>query len=411
MNNGCIPSKFLLAVGDLNYYRNFGHQGLEVGTRLDPKELIKEKRDLILRLRERKARRIFGELGMELVEGVAKFVSPHEIEVSGRRMEARRFIIATGSSPSVPDVEGVSSVPFLTSIEALELEDVPESIVIIGGRALGLEFAQIFAHFGSKVTLLQRSPRIIPEEEPEISTAMEDALKAEGIDIRTGAELVRVRMEGNEIGVSTRVKGVGEKFTGARILFATGRTPNTRELDLPACGVAVDKKGAITVDETMQTSVPNIWAAGDVTGEPMLEPWAGVGGSIAAENAMTGKGRKIDRSSLPHAIFTTPQVASVGITEGQAKASGIAVRCRSVSLEGVSRALIGGDTRGLVKIVAEGSGKVLGVHICAPIAAEMIEEGVLAVKFGLTVQDLVDTFHVFPTMAGAIQDCARAFRS
>ena len=410
VNNGCIPSKFLLAVGDLSYYRNFGHQGLEVGTRLDLRKVIQEKRELILRLRERKARRIFGELEVELIEGAARFASPKRIEVAGRRMEGRRFIIAAGSSPSVPAVEGASSVPFLTNLEALELEEVPESIIVVGGRALGLEFAQIFAHFGSRVTLLQRSPRIIPEEEPEISTAMEDALKREGIDIQTGAEIVRVRKEDGEIGVSARVKGVGEKFTGAQILFATGRTPNTRDLNLPACGVKVDGKGAIIVDDTMQTSAPNIWAAGDVTGEPMLEPWAGIGGSVAAENAMTSKGRKLERSSLPHAIFTTPQVASVGPTEGQAKASGIAVKCRSVSLEGVSRALIAGDTRGLVKIVAdEASGKVLGVHICASIAADMIEEGVLAVKFGLTVQDIVDTFHVFPTMAGAIQDCARMF--
>jgi mercuric reductase len=411
VNTGCIPSKLFLAAGNLAYYRNFRHRGVEVGTRLDPEELNAAKRDLILALRDRKAHRLFGELGVGLVEGRARFVSPHEIEVNGRRMEARRFIIATGSSPSMPDIDGLADVPYLSSTGALDLEEVPESLVVIGGRALGLEFAQIFAHFGSKVTLLQRSPRILPEEEPEISSAVEDALKGEGITIRTGAELVRVRQEDGGIAVTARVKGVAEKFNAARILLATGRTPNTRELDLAACRVKVDGKGAILVDETMQTSVPHIWAAGDVTGEPMLEPWAGVGGAVAAENALSGTGRKIDRSALPHAVFTTPQVAGVGLTEAQARAKGIPVKCRSVSLEGLARAMMSGDTRGLVKIVAdEKSGKILGMHLCAPLAAEMIHEGVLAVRFGLTTRDLVDTFHVFPTMAGAIQDCARAFR-
>jgi mercuric reductase len=410
VNTGCIPSKLLLSVADLSYYRNFGHQGLEVSARLLPKELIREKRDLILALRDRKAHRLFGELGVELVEGTARFISPRGIRVGRRRLEARRFVIATGSSPAVPRVEGLAGVPYLTNIEALEMEEVPESLIVVGGRSLGLEFAQIFAHLGSKVTLLQRSPRIIPEEEPEISMAMEDALKGEGIAIHTGAELLRVRREGGGIGVAARVKGVAEKFTAARILLATGRTPNTRDLDLSACGVKVDATGAIAVDDTMQTSVPHIWAAGDVTGEPMLEPWAGVGGAVAAENAMTGKGRRIDRASLPHAVFTTPQVASVGLTEAQARKKGLDVKCRSVSLEGLARAMMTGDTRGLVKMVAaEKGGKILGVHICAPLAAEIIQEGVLAVKFGLTTHDLVDAFHVFPTMAGAIQDCARAF--
>jgi mercuric reductase len=411
VNTGCIPSKLLLAVGELAFYRNHGHPGLGVETALHPGELLGEKRDLVLRLRDRKAHRIFGELGVELVEGAARFVSPHEIEVGGRLMEAGRFIIATGASPAIPPVEGLAGVPYLTNREALELGEVPETLLVIGGRALGLEFAQAFAHLGSEVTLLQRSSRILPEEEPEIATVMEDCLRAEGIAIHTGAELVRVRKEGDGIGVTARVKGVAEKFTGSRILFATGRTPNTRDLDLAACGVKVNGKGAIAVDDTMQTSVPHIWAAGDVTGEPMLEPWAGVGGAIAAENALTAKGRRINRTALPHAVFTTPQVAGVGLTEAQARAEGIGVKARSVSLEGLARAMIGGDTRGIVKMVADDKGgKLLGVHLCAPLAAEMIMEGVLAVKLGLTPDDLVDTFHVFPTMAGAIQDCARAFR-
>jgi mercuric reductase len=411
VNTGCIPSKLLLAVGELAFYRNHGHPGLGMEATLDPGQLLGEKRELVLRLRDRKARRIFGELGVELVEGAARFISPREIEVGGRRMEASRFVIATGSSPSVPPVEGLAGVPYLTNIEALDLGEVPESLIVVGGRALGLEFAQAFAHLGSAVTLLQRSPRILPGEEPEISTLMEDCLRAEGIAVHTGADLVRVRKETGGIGVTARVKGAAEKFTAARLLLATGRVPNTRDLDLAACGVKVDGKGAVMVDDMMQTSAPGILAAGDVTGEPMLEPWAGVGGAVAAENALTGKGRRIDRSALPHAVFTTPQVAGVGLTEALARAQGIAVKARSVSLEGLARAMIHGDTRGLVKMVAgERTGKILGVHICAPHAAEVIMEGVLAVKAGLTTEDLVDTFHVFPTMAGAIQDCARAFR-
>ncbi|MDD1661621.1 MAG: mercury(II) reductase, partial [Methanomicrobiales archaeon] len=411
VNTGCIPSKLLLAIGDLSFYGNRGHPGLELGARLHPEKVLGEKRDLLLRLRDRKARRIFGELGVELVEGAARFRSPREIEVGGRRMEAARFVIATGSSPEVPPVEGLDGVPYLTSTGALDMGEVPESLLVIGGRALGLEFAQAFAHLGSKVTLLQRSPRILPDEEPEISAAMEDYLRAEGIAMHTGADLVRVRREGDGVAVAARVKGIAEKYTAARILFATGRTPNTRDLDLEACGVKVSGRGAILVDDTMQTSAPHIWAAGDVTGEPMLEPWAGVGGAIAAENALTGKGRRIDRSALPHAVFTTPEVAGVGLTEARARAQGIAVKTRSASLDGLARAMIAGDTRGLVKMVVdEKSGRILGVHLCAPLAAEMIMEGVLAVKLGLTPDDLVDTFHVFPTMAGAIQDCARAFR-
>jgi mercuric reductase len=412
VNTGCIPSKLLLAVGELAFYRNHGHPGLELGATLHPGKILGEKRDLVLRLRDRKARRIFGDFGVELMEGTARFVSAREIDVGGRLMEAARFIIATGASPFVPPVEGLAGVPYLTSTNALDLGEVPESLVVVGGRAVGLEFAQAFAHLGSKVTLLQRSLRILPDEEPEISSAMEESLRGEGIAVHTGAELVRVRRESDGIAVAARLKGVAEKYTAERILFATGRTPNTRELNLPACGVKVNGKGGVAVDDTMQTSAPHIWAAGDVTGEPMLEPWAGVGGAIAAENALTGKGRRIDRTALPHAVFTTPQVAGVGLTEARARAQGILVKTRSVSLEGLARAMIGGDTRGVVKMVAdEKTGRLLGVHLCAPLAAEMIMEGVLAVKLGLTPEDIVDTFHVFPTMAGAIQDCARAFRS
>jgi mercuric reductase len=193
--------------------------------------------------------------------------------------------------------------------------------------------------------------------------------------------------------------------------MATGRDPDTRGLNLGAAGVKTGKRGAILVNGTMKTSSPRIWAAGDVLGEPQLEPVAGMGGSVAAENALLGTGKRLDLSAVPHAVYTMPQVASVGLTETAAGERGLPHECRTISLDRLGISAISGSFPGMVKIVAEKDrGRILGVHICAPAAAEMIHEGVCAVRFGITVDDLIDTIHVFPTFTGAIQVCARAFR-
>jgi mercuric reductase len=411
INVGCIPSKFLLALGNIHYYRDFGHRGLTVTSRYDPSLALAEKESILGMLRRRKEQHLFEKLGIELIKGTAGFESPDEIRVDGRTILSDRFIIATGSSPSIPDIQGLTTVPFMTNIEGLEPEKIPESLIVVGGRALGLEFAQLYAHLGSRVTLLQRSSLIVPEEEPEISRLLTRLLMTEGIRIETGTDILRIRGTREGVEVSTRVRGAAEIFTAERILMATGRAPNTRELNLEAAGVKTGKNGAVLVDETMRTSSPSIWAAGDVLGEPQLEPAAAMGGRIAAENALLGAGKKIDLSSPPHAVYTMPQIASVGLTESQAREKGIPHECRSISLDTIGISAISGNIPGMVKLVAEKNrGKVLGVHICAPVASEMIHEGICAVKFGLTVDDLIDTLHIFPTYTGALQVCARSFR-
>ena len=411
INVGCIPSKYLLAVANIHYYRGYGHPGLEMKSRYDPLAALAGKEALLENLRRRKEQQLFERLGVELLRGTARFTSPDEIVVEGRTMRAERFVIATGSRPSVPDIEGISSVPFMTSDEALDPGQIPETLIVIGGRATGLELAQLYAHLGSKVTVLQRSHLIIPEEEPDISRLLAHFLVTEGIRIETDTELRKIQSSDKGVFVSARIRGETVSLPADRILMATGRDPDTRGLNLGAAGVKTGARGAVLVDETMKTSSPRIWAAGDVLGDSQLEPVAGMGGSFAAENALTGSGKKLDLFAVPHAIYTMPQVASVGLTEAGAEQRGLPHECRSISLDRLGISAISGNFPGLVKIVAgKDQRKILGVHICAPAAAEMIHEGVCAVRFGITVDDIIDMIHVFPTFTGAIQVCARSFR-
>jgi mercuric reductase len=413
VNVGCVPSKYMLHVGEAYFYGRHVPRGIEAPTpRLNFREVVRGKRRLVEGLRKRKYVDVASALpSVALIEGRGAFVSPREVKVDGERIRGDKFIIATGSSPNIIPIPGIEEVDYLTNVEALELEEPPESLAIIGGRALALEFAQVFAHFGTRVTVLQRSPRIIPDEEPEISIALRGYLEEEGIDIRTGVAVKAVGKEGEEVWVRAELEGETETFRAERLLMATGRKPNTSNLGLENAGVELGRGRAVVVDEEMHTSAANIWAAGDVVGKPMLETTAAKEGAIAAMNALRGMGRRMDYSAVPHAVFTSPQVASVGMTEEEAEKKGYACACRVVSMEDVPKAVIVGDTRGLVKLVAEaGTGRIRGVHILASLAADMIHEAVLAVRLGLTIDDIIDTVHVFPTMTEAVKLAAQSFR-
>ena len=411
VNVGCMPTKHLLLVGDINYYRNYGRAGLDISTAIDFAGIINEKRELIECLRNNRYIHVIDSLGITLIKGNAAFVSKNEVKVDGKILQAEKFVIATGSSANVIPIEGIDKVDYLTNVEAMELSELPRSMIILGGRSIGLEFAQMFMHFGTKVTVLQRNPRIIPEEEDIISDYLKTYLEEEGIDIQTNTSLKSVRKEKGSVVVTALVGKDNREFKAEKLLVATGRIPNTKGLGLEKAGVAVGKNGAIIVDDEMKTSAINIWAAGDVTGEPMLVTVAGRGGSIAADNAIAGKGRKMDLKALPHAIFTNPQVASVGLTQKEAQEKGIQFRCSTILMELVPKALLAKDTRGLIKMVIDKkTERILGVHILASLAADMIHEGVLAVKYGMTIDDILDTMHVYPTMTEAVRLVAKSFR-
>ncbi|MCK9593857.1 MAG: NAD(P)/FAD-dependent oxidoreductase, partial [Methanoregula sp.] len=248
VNVGCIPSKFLLTLADYYFYKNHNHPGISVNSDFDLPRALAEKDALISRQVQKKEDRLLTRLGVELIRGNAEFLSDRELKIGDHIIASDRFIIATGSSPAIPPIEGINSVPFMTSREALSPRRVPRSLIVIGGRALGLEFAQLYAHLGTNVTLLQRSSRIIPEEEPEIADLMKGYLAAESIDIRTGVDVRKAGKKGDDITVTTIMSGKEEEISAECLLLATGRLPDTGELHPERAGVHTRKNGAIIVD-------------------------------------------------------------------------------------------------------------------------------------------------------------------
>jgi mercuric reductase len=425
VNVGCVPSKNLLGAGEILHSSKYPScpSILSCDSDFNFSRTIADKDDLVKHLRKQKYYDVLSALeNVSLIEANASFISHKKIKVNGKILEAGKFILATGSSPASPPFRGIDGVDYLTNNEALSLNEKPSSMIIVGGRALGLEFAQMYSRFGTKVTLLQRSNKIIPEHEPEISDGLYQSLTEEAIEIVTGVQIKEVHQKNGIKFVNTLVNtknGNGEKkkteriFEAEQLLVATGRRPNTADLHLENAGVRInDKDGAIIVNSEMRTSALHIWAGGDVVGEPMLETLAAKEGATAAENALTGAHKKIDFLSVPSAIFTSPQVASVGLTEKKMMEKYGYCSCRTLEMKQVPKALTVNQTKGLIKMAVDQkkNNRILGVHILGSIAADMIHEAVVAVKHMLTVDDIVDTVHVFPTMTEAIKLVATSFK-
>lgn len=414
LNRGCIPSKSLLKASEVFYYSvRQPFQGIEIPKgKVDLAGLIEQKDELVHSLRQEKYLNILSSnKKIHYFKGTASFISENEVKIGDQILLGERFIIATGAAPQIIPFKGIENVDFLNSTTALDLKELPSSMVIIGGRFVAVEMAQIFAHFGTKVTILQRSERIIPDEEEEISDGLKRYLEEEGIKVITGVKILELYKRGGRQVVRVEVNGGLSEFEGDRLLMATGITPNTKALNLETAGVKVDGHGFIETDDYMRTSNPDIFAAGDVAGKMPLVTVAAAEGSVAAQNALnTGSPKGIDYSVIPHAIFTQPNVAGVGLTERDAAARGFSVISRTLDLRHVPKARAIWDTRGLIKIVAEeATGTILGVHILAPEAAEVIHQAVLLVKNKMTLKDAAEKIDVYPTLSEMVKLCAQSF--
>lgn len=415
INRGCLPSKNLLHAAELYHsYRRAKFPGVPTGREsANLAGIINQKDELVEAMRKAKYDDVLAAYpAIRFHPQRAVFVSPQEVALAdGQRLRAGRFIIATGASAMRVPIEGLDGVPYLTFKEALDLKEQPRSLLVIGGGFIGLELGQFFSRLGTKVTVLEMLPKILPPEDDDISAALKRYLEAEGMEIYTGSQVQRLRQENGQIIAAASANGERREFRADKLLLATGFKPNTDNLGLDAAGVALDRRGAIVVDDELRTSARHIFAAGDCTAKLMLVTTAAYQGMVAADNALQNAREKIDYDTIPHAVFTDPQVAGVGLTEQQARQRGLKVESKTLSFEHVPKAGAVRDTRGLVKLVADARDyRIVGVHICAPQAADLIHLGTLAVRHRLTVGDLIRMVFVYPTLSEAYKLAALSFK-
>lgn len=358
-------------------------------------------------------RSIYGALdrrkeAIDFLRGEARFLNEHEIDTGEGRLSFEKAIVATGARRVVPPIPGLEKVKPLTNRSALDLSELPSSMVIIGGGYVGIEFAQMYGRFGTRVTLLGRNAHLAPSEDPELSELLAGYLRDEGIDVHTSAPVTSLRREGQESVVSATIDGAEREFRADSVLVAAGRVGNTDQLDLAAAGVASTERGFVTVDGELTTSRPNIWAIGDVKGGWMFTHVATYDGPIAALNAVKGSGRLVDYRVVPRVIFSDPALAAVGLTETEAIEQGYDVAVGSVRAEG-ARPLAIGDRRGRLKaVVNQADGEILGFHILAPHGDDLLHEAVAAMHDRGRIERIGKSIHAHPTLSEMVKAAARA---
>jgi mercuric reductase len=405
VNIGCVPSKTLLA-GAKAYHTARSHPFAGLPTQVGPVDLaavIAQKNDLITEMRQHKYLDLAESYAFEIIHGEAHFTNPTTLAVDGREIRAHSYLIATGADPAIPPLPGLQEAGYLTSTTAMELTTVPKRLVTIGGGFVGLEQSQLFARLGAQVTIIGR---IAPRAESELASRLRHFLIDEGIHV-ADARATGVEERNGTKEVHTDGGAIVE---GDAILVAAGRNARVEALDLAKADVELDGNGFVKIDDTLRTTNQQVFAAGDVAGGPQFVYVAAAQAHLAAQNALRNAQETMDYTGLPAVVFTDPQLASAGLTEAQALAAGYQCDCRLLGLDNVPRGLVNHDTRGAIKLVADHqTGKVLGVHALADGAGDLILAGVYAIKFGLTVSDLANTWAPYLTMSEALKLVAQSF--
>jgi mercuric reductase len=423
VNRGCLPSKNLIEAARIVWEAAHPrYPGLKpVKMDFDFGELIGQKSSVVQSYRDRKYASIVADSDrIKVLQGQARFADPRTVVVGGQALEGAQILIATGTRPAIPEIEGLDRVPYLTSDllgtgDPDELTELPDSLVIVGGGYIALELGQMFRRLGTQVTLLERGRRVLPGYEPEVSRAVAASLRSEGINLVTGAAVQRVSQDATgSIEVLARTGDGQHPYRGAKLLVAAGRVPNSDTIGAGRAGVLLDERGFVQVNDELVTSVPHIWAAGDVIGghggSQQATPVGAHDGVIAAVNALGEEHRKVDHRVIPRTIFTDPQVAVVGLTDAEANLQGHRCWCNTVPVELVPRAGATYSSGGIVKMVIDDdTHEVLGVSLVMRDAGEVIHEAAMAMRFRARLEDYIDMIHVYPTMAEALKIAAISY--
>ena len=424
--NGCVPSKALIATARAAHDAR-GNERMGVRGKAGEPDFgraLEWVRDAQARIAPNDSPERFRGLGVDVVEGDARFTGERTLTVDGRAMTARHIVIATGSAPAVPAIEGLAEVPYLTNETIFSLASQPATLLILGGGPIGLELAQAFARLGTTVHVLEAERRLLPHEDHELAALLGERLVAEGVTVHLGARVTRVQRAGRD-GETSDSRGSCVRVTatssaggreessfsieGDALLVATGRRPRLDTLDLPRAGIE-SGKGGLTVDDSLRTTASGVWAAGDCVGPLRFTHVADYQARLVVRNAFFPLRGKTDYSAVPWVTFTEPELAHVGLTEEEARqAHGDDVRVWRRPFADVDRAITDGATLGMVKLVTSARGKILGGHILGHGAGNMIGEITLAMKHGISATALGNTIHPYPTYPEAIRHAAESF--
>ncbi len=409
LTRGCIPTKAMIRSGEVAHLARRGKEfGVELSgaVSVDMGRVVDRKDDIVDRVVEVNYDEVAEADGLDLYEERATFVDERTLRMEDQEIQGERFIIATGARPLVPPWPGIDEVDFITSREALDLRDLPEHLLVIGGGYIGLECAQMMARFGAEVTVIQRST-ILRTEDREIVDILLDELVDEGITIHEGTSVERLAQDGDTRIVHADRDGEKLTFEGDELLLAVGRTPNTDDLGLEVAGVETWGPGWIQTDPRMRTSAANIWAVGDVIGKQLFTHVARYEVEVCIANMLDDEPTEVDYWAAPYAVFTDPEFARVGMTLEEATEAGFEAVASSFTFEHLGKALCLGEEAGIIKVISDqGTGELLGMHILANHAGELIHEAVVQMHKHGKVDDLADAIHIHPTMAEGVNDAA-----